>query len=193
MGPLAINRADKYTYKDYLSWENDERWELIHGYPHCMTPAPSRRHQEISIELLRQFANFLLDKPCNVYGAPFDVRFPEGGEKDDDIQTVVQPDISVVCDRSKLDDRGCKGSPDLIVEIISLATARKDMKEKFLLYEEAGVKEYWIVDPAARTVMVFRQAEVCRFGRPEIYSEEDTITVGTFEGLSVELRGVFKE
>ena len=193
MGHPALNSADRYTYKDYLSWDNDERWELIHGHPYSMTPAPSRRHQELSLELLRQFANFLFGKPCKVYGAPFDVRLPEADERDDDVQTVVQPDISVVCDHTKLDDRGCKGSPDLIVEIMSPSTARKDVKEKFLLYEKAGIREYWIVDPAAKTVVVFKQVEDRRFGRPEVFSEEDTVTVGIFTGLTIELGAVFRE
>lgn len=193
MGPLAINRHDKFTYKDYLGWEDGERWELIHGRPYNMTPAPSPRHQELSSELLRQFANYLLDKPCKVYGAPFDVRLPENDEHDEDIQTVVQPDISVVCDSSKIDDRGCKGSPDLIIEILSPGTARKDMKEKYLLYEKSGVKEYWLVDPTAKTVVVFTQVAERRYGRPEVYSEEDTVEVVNLKGLLIELRLVFRE
>ena len=193
MGPLAINRHDKFTYKDYLGWEDGERWELIHGRPYDMTPAPSPRHQELSSELLRQFANYLLDKPCKVYAAPFDVRLPENDEQDEDVQTVVQPDISVVCDSSKIDERGCKGSPDLIIEILSPGTARKDIKEKYLLYEKSGVKEYWLVDPTVKTVVVFTQAAERRYGRPEVYSEEDTVEVGVFKGLSIELPLVFRE
>ncbi len=193
MGPLASNQAEKFTYRDYLGWPDGERWELIHGHAYNMTPAPSRRHQELSVELLRQFANFLLDKPCKVFGAPFDVRLPDKDEADADIQTVVQPDILIVCDESKLDDRGCKGSPDLVVEIMSPATARKDLKEKFRLYEEKGVREYWVVEPSAKTVMVFRRSEEGVFGRPEVYSEEDMLTVGIFDGLAVDLGRVFKE
>ena len=158
-----------------------------------MTPAPSPRHQELSSELLRQFANYLLDKPCKVYAAPFDVRLPENDEQDEDVQTVVQPDISVVCDSSKIDERGCKGSPDLIIEILSPGTARKDIKEKYLLYEKSGVKEYWLVDPTVKTVVVFTQAAERRYGRPEVYSEEDTVEVGVFKGLSIELPLVFRE
>ena len=193
MGPLASNQAEKFTYRDYLGWPDGERWELIHGHAYNMTPAPSRRHQELSVELLRQFANFLLDKPCKVFGAPFDVRLPDKDEADADIQTVVQPDILIVCDESKLDDRGCKGSPDLVVEIMSPATARKDLKEKFRMYEEKGVREYWVVEPSAKTVMVFRRSEEGVFGRPEVYSEEDMLTVGIFDGLAVDLGRVFKE
>jgi len=193
MGPLATSPTTKYTYKDYLSWDDDERWELINGQAYNMTPALAPRHQELSGELFRQFSNFLLGKSCKVYPAPFDVRLPDPGESDDDAQNVVQPDISVVCDRSKIDDRGCKGSPDLVIEILSPSTARKDMKEKFLLYERAGVKEYWVVDPSAKTVMIFRQYIDSRFGRPEVYSEEDQVAVGILEGLTIDLGLVLKE
>jgi Uma2 family endonuclease len=193
MGPLAISSTAKYTYKDYLTWDDDERWELISGQLYNMTPAPSRRHQKLSGELFRQFANFLFGKTCEVYDAPFDVRLPEPGESDDDAQNVVQPDLVVICDPSKLDDHGCKGSPDLVVEILSPSTSRKDLKEKFLLYERAGVKEYWVVDPVAKTVMAFRQYIDSRFGRPDVYSEEDKAPVGVLEGLTIDLGLVFKE
>jgi Uma2 family endonuclease len=185
-------RGNKFTYRDYLSWPPDERWELIEGVAYDMTPAPSVSHQRILIELARQFASYLLDKPCEVLPAPLDVRLPREDEREEDIQTVVQPDLIVVCDPSKLDERGCRGGPDLVVEITSLTTARKDMKDKFYLYERAGVKEYWIVQPADRVVMVFKMDEKGRYGRPEIYSEEDNIEVGLFSGdLSVDLRAVF--
>ncbi len=193
MGPLALESHGHYTYGDYKKWADTERWELIDGVPYNMTPAPSRRHQEISGELYVQFASYLRDKPCRVYAAPFDVRLPEGDEADDDISNVVQPDIAVVCDRAKLDDAGCKGSPDLIVEILSPATARKDMKEKFLLYEKRGVREYWLVDPAGKTVQVFRQTDAGCFGRLEVYGEEERIKVGIFDDLEIELAAVFRE
>lgn len=124
-----------------------------------MSPSPSRNHQEISVELLRQFSNYLIDKTCKVYAAPFDVRLPEGDENDTNIETVVQPDIAVICDKCKLDDKGCKGASDLIIEITSPSTARKDLKEKLFLYEKSGVKEYWIVHPTDKTVMVFKLGE----------------------------------
>lgn len=193
MGPLAINHSDRYTYKDYLTWPDNERWELIHGRPYNMTPAPTRRHQGLLVELLRQLANYFHDRPCKVYGSPFDVRLPAGNEADDDIQNVVQPDISVICDPDKLDEAGCKGGPDLVIEIASPSTSRKDLKEKFLLYEEAGVKEYWIVQPEGNTVMIFKQGADGRYGRPEVFSEEDTVEVLRFEGLSIDLKAVFAE
>ena len=193
MGSPASDLNNRYTYREYREWDDTDRWELIDGHAYNMTPAPSRVHQEICGELFRQFANFLTDKACRVYSAPFDVRLPEGNEADDDIVTVVQPDLSVVCDRSRLDDKGCKGSPDLIVEVVSPSTAQKDLKEKLLLYEKSGVREYWIVDPAAKTVMVFHRNETKVFGRPDIYTEEDRIRVGIFPELTVELNSVFRD
>jgi len=191
VGPLAQNKDEVFTYGDYLRWDDGERWELIDGIAYNMTPAPSRFHQGVSRELLLQLGNYLRNSACEVYAAPFDVRLPEGDEADDAVRTVVQPDISVVCDRSKLDDKGCKGCPDLIVEILSPATARKDLKEKFLRYERAGVKEYWIVDPSGKTVTVFRLTDVGRYGRPDVYGEEERIRVGIFEDLEIDLQPVF--
>lgn len=193
MGKAAISRDEIYTYRDYLTWDDGERWELIDGIPYNMTPAPSRRHQEVTGELFRQLSNYLVDKPCRVYVAPFDVRLAEAGASDEEVTTVVQPDIVVVCDARKLDERGCGGAPDLIVEILSPATARKDMKEKFAVYERAGVREYWIVDPAARTLMVFRLGADLRFGRPDVYAEEERVKVGIFDDLEIELGAVFRE
>jgi Uma2 family endonuclease len=193
MGPLAEKRDELFTYGDYLKWDDDERWELIDGVAYNMTPAPSRFHQKISLELILQLGNFFRKTPCDVYAAPFDVRLPEGDEADEAVRTVVQPDISVICDRSKLDDKGCKGSPDLIVEILSPSTARKDMKEKFVRYERAGVKEYWIVDPSGKIVTVFKLSSEGLFGRPDVYGKEDRIKISIVEGLEVELLSVFEE
>ena len=110
---LALKKTEqKYTYGDYSCWPDSERWELIHGIAYCMSPAPLRIHQKISIELCRQFSNYLVNKPCEVFDAPFDVRLPKADESDEDIETVVQPDILVVCDESKLDERGCRGAPE---------------------------------------------------------------------------------
>lgn len=130
-----------YSYADYLSWEEGERIELIDGIPYLMAPAPSRIHQEILFELGRQFGNALKDRTCKGYVAPFDVRLSEnrGQQKDEDVYTVVQPDLVVVCDPSKLDKRGCKGAPDLVVEIISPSTAAHDYIRKMELYENEGI------------------------------------------------------
>lgn len=191
MGPLAQKKDEVFSYGDYLKWDDGERWELIDGVAYNMTPAPSRFHQQVSGELFFQLFSYLRNSSCKLYAAPFDVRLPEGDEADDAITTVVQPDISVVCDPSKLDDKGCKGSPDLIVEILSPATARKDLKEKFLRYERAGVREYWIADPSGKTVTVFKRTDAGLFGRPDVYGEEERIKVSIFEDLEIYLQPVF--
>jgi Uma2 family endonuclease len=189
---LSIGKHERrFTYKDYLTWNDDERWELINSVPHNMTPA-SRRHQEIAGELYRRIGNYLADKSCRAYIAPFDVRLPIGDEQDEDTENVVQPDVVVVCDISKLDDRGCKGSPDLIVEVLSPTTAKKDRNEKFKLYERVGVKEYWIVDPMHVTIEVFSLVDG-KYGHAEIYSKEDELKVGIFDDLTIDIEAVFKD
>jgi Uma2 family endonuclease len=189
-----LNRQGRlYTYRDYLSWPDDERWELIDGVAYNMTPSPSRLHQDVARELLTRFNNYLKGKPCKVYAAPFDVRLPTENEKDDEAKTVVQPDLVVVCDPSKLDEKGCNGAPDLVVEILSPATAKKDMVLKFSRYEKAGIKEYWIISPENKTLMVFKiDPATGRYGRPEMYSDEDTVTVGLFADLTIDLKTVFE-
>ncbi len=181
---------ERFTYGNYRIWPENERWELINGVAYDMSPAPSRSHQNILGELFFQFRSQLADRMCRAYLAPFDVRLPEGDEVDDDIVTVVQPDIVVVCDRNKLDDKGCKGAPDLIIEIISPSTASKDLHEKFKLYERAGVKEYWIVHPRDRTVMVFRR-ESDGFGRAAMFAGEEQIKVPLLGDLVIDLKQAF--
>lgn len=147
---------EKYSYADYLDWDDGERWELINGEAWNMSPAPNRRHQQISMLLSVDISNFLKGQTCEVYAAPFDVRFPSDKETaDNNIFNVVQPDLVVVCDRGKLDDRGCIGAPDLVVEIQSPSTSFKDESQKFLLYEQSGVREYWLINPMAQTLMVY--------------------------------------
>lgn len=153
MGVLTFNDLDPngtYTYADYVKWTFEERLELIKGKIFNMSPAPTRRHQKISGKLFTPISNFLDGKPCEVYSAPFDVRLtPLKGKKrkDNQIYTVVQPDICVICDIDKLDDRGCIGAPDLIIEILSPGNTKKEMSDKFQVYEENGVREYWLVEP----------------------------------------------
>ena len=193
MALVKLKQGNNFTYGDYITWPDEERWELIDGYAYNMSPAPSRRHQQISRELGTQITLFLADKPCELYYAPFDVRLPEADEMDEEIITVVQPDIVVICDRKKLDDKGCRGAPDLIIEIISPASSAKDMKIKMSLYERHGVKEYWIVHPTVNIVMVFRLDKKKMYGKPEVYTEEDKIKTSILEGLEIDLDLVFKE
>lgn len=143
-----------FTYGDYVQWEGDERWELIDGEAHLMSPAPSRAHQQVLALLSQQVLNHFDDKSCDVYFAPFDVRFPKGDEADEEIDTVLQPDLVVICDPEKLDDAGARGAPDWIVEILSPATTSRDRVAKRAVYERHGVREYWVVDPVTRDVVV---------------------------------------
>ena len=131
-------RKERYTYADYLSWPDGERWEIIAGEPYSMSPAPSRQHQQILGALFAKFYYYLEDKACRVYPAPFDVRLFQENDKHDEIDTVVQPDIVVVCDDKKLDDKGCQGAPDLIIEIISQSTAKKDLNRSLTCMSVAG-------------------------------------------------------
>ncbi|HEX3043200.1 MAG TPA: Uma2 family endonuclease [Bacillota bacterium] len=182
---------DNYTYGDYLTWPEEERWEIIDGTPYMMT-APSRIHQEISGELFVQFHSYLKDISCKVYAAPFSVRLPKGNERNDtEIDTVVEPDLALVCDLSKLDDQGCKGAPDLIIEIMSPGSVKNDMLKKFNRYEKAGVKEYWIIEPNGKVVTVFTLGENGRYGRQEVYSEEDEVQVKVCRDLKINLKPVF--
>jgi Uma2 family endonuclease len=156
-----------------------------------MSPAPPTIHQLISGELYLQIGNQLKGKSCRVIPAPFDVRLPEENQRQEDIENIVQPDISVVCDIKKLDDKGCMGPPDLIIEIISPSSSRNDRMEKFFLYERMGVKEYWIVSPGDRMVEVFILGTGGKYGRPEIYSESDTVILKILADIKVDLSSVF--
>jgi Uma2 family endonuclease len=146
-----------YTYADYLLWQFSERVELLRGKVRQMA-APNRRHQVISRRLQYVIMTALLKSPCELYDAPFDVRLTRM-RNDKEVKTVVQPDLCVICDLSKLDDRGCNGAPDLIIEILSPGNSRTEMKDKFELYQEAGVLEYWIVSPIEKTIQVWKLNE----------------------------------
>lgn len=164
---LDLNKT--YTYADYLTWRFQERVELIRGWIHKMSPAPRRLHQEVEGKFFLRIGNHFENKDCKVYQSPFDVRLIKNrGESDKEITTVVQPDICVICDPSKLDDRGCVGAPDLIVEVLSTSTMKKDYNEKFNLYQENGVREYWLVNPEAKSLQIF-------YLENEEYQEFDTI------------------
>lgn len=183
----------RYTFADCLSWDEKERIEIIDGQVFLMA-SPTSIHQEISMEISRQIANFLEGKRCRVYPAPFDVRlFEKDGDAPEDVDTVVEPDISVVCDKSKIDMRGCKGAPDLIVEILSPSTQRYDQLVKLNLYQRAGVREYWIVDPENRTIRVMLQAGDGTLRPHEIYEQEDVAKVNVLDGCFIELSKVFSE
>ncbi|MCI8929366.1 MAG: Uma2 family endonuclease [Lachnospiraceae bacterium] len=183
----------RYTFADVLSWDEDERIEIIDGEAFMMA-TPSRIHQEISGELFRQLANFLEGKQCRVYPAPFGVRlFARDGDGPEDVDTLVEPDISVVCDRSKLDQHGCKGAPEMVIEILSPSTLRHDRLVKLNLYDQAGVLEYWIVDPQNRAVQVFRRDGGAALRICEEYGHTQVAKVSVLDGCFLELSKVFPE
>jgi Uma2 family endonuclease len=189
-----LKQQDRFTYSDYLTWPDDERWELIDGVAYSMSPAPGSTHQRISMDLSRQFSTFLKGKPCKVFAAPFDVRLSEkSGITDDKLETVVQPDIVVICDTNKIDNRGCIGAPDLVVEILSKSSAAFDVKEKFDLYQKYAVKEYWIIHPAEMTVFVYHLSETGVYESPKRYAVDDQVQVPLLGELVIDLAEVFAE
>ncbi|MDE6589595.1 MAG: Uma2 family endonuclease [Oscillospiraceae bacterium] len=183
----------RYTFADCLTWEENERIEIIDGEAVMMAP-PSRVHQEISGALFAQLYNFLEGKKCRVYAAPFAVRlFERDGETPEDVDTMVEPDLSVVCDGNKLDNHGCKGAPDLVIEILSPSTRRHDRLVKLGLYQRAGVREYWIVNPEEKTVQVFTQDGSGSLRITEEYERDSVAKVNVLNGCFIELGKVFNE
>ena len=175
---IPKRKEGTFSYADYRSWPDEERWELIHGVAYDMSPAPGSRHQEVLGTIFRRIADVTDSMPCRTYVAPFDVRLSEearSAASDDGADTVVQPDISVFCDRSLIDERGAHGAPDLVVEVLSPTTAHKDQTEKLRLYERVGVKEYWIVNAEAEYVMVYRRDPSRGFKKPDYYRGEDEV------------------
>ncbi len=170
MGEPARRLDRRYTYRDLRSWPDDERWELIDGTAWNMSPAPSREHQRVSGNIYTAIRAHLHGGLCEVYAAPFDVFLPASEDQElDDVDTVIQPDLSVICDSAKLIDEGCRGAPDLVVEILSPWTSKKDLADKHALYERSGVREYWVIDPAGRYVHVYRRGEKGeQFQEPEV-------------------------
>ena len=185
---------DRYTFADVLSWDNGERAELIDGEVFLMAPSPSRGHQRISFEICWQLGNYLEGKRCQAYSAPFAVRlFERDGDTPEDVDTVVKPDIIVVCDPSKLDDRGCKGAPDIVMEILSPSTQRHDRLVKLGLYQRAGVREYWIVNPEDQTVQVMLLDDDGILQLHEVYDRRGVAKVNVLDGCFIELEKVFSE
>ncbi|RLD61188.1 MAG: Uma2 family endonuclease [Bacteroidetes bacterium] len=196
MDTLNLSFDKRYTYADYLTWLDDKRRELIDGFIILMTPAPARKHQEISSKIHTVIGFYLLNRnSCKVYSAPFDVRLPKShaDKSNDKIHTVVQPDICIVCDPLKLDERGCIGAPDLIVEILSPSTSKKDLNDKYKVYEQAGVKEYWIVSPNDETINVFVLDKNEKYQLSGMYAGDMKIKVSIFDDLEINLEDIFKK
>jgi len=194
MESINLDLNKRYSFADYLTWWDDKRRELYNGFIKMMTPAPSVKHQTVSGQIFGLFWSQLRKHKCNVFHPPFDVRFPsKNGEiSDNKIYTVVQPDITVVCDKNKLDGKGCIGAPDLIVEILSLSTTKNDVEEKFKLYEENGVREYWIIHPNDETATVFF-LENGKYQLQGIFAKGSKVKAGIFEGkIVIDLDEVFE-
>jgi Uma2 family endonuclease len=183
-----------YNYADYLSWTWDEMVELINGKIYKMSPAPNTAHQKVSGELHLQIAYFLKGKKCKVFHAPFDVRLPNSNSETDNekVTTVVQPDLCVICDPKKIDEKGCLGAPDWIIEILSPHTSAKDLNQKFDVYEKSGVKEYWVVHPFEQTILVYilESGKYKATHRP--FVKGDKLSPITLPELSIDLEEVFE-
>lgn len=195
-----INQLDlnkNYTYADYLTWQFDEMVELIRGKVYRMPKAYMTAHQWVLGNMLCQISNYGRAKNCKVFHGPFDVRLPllKNNQTKNEIDTVVQPDITVVCDFSKLDERGCNGAPDWVIEILSKSTSKKDLTEKFEIYQEAGIPEYWIIHPHECTVITYFLNEKNEYEskqvRPFTIGEQVPVTV--FSGFEISLENVFPD
>ena len=192
--PDQLDLEGSYTYADYLTWQFTDMVELIRGKVHRMAPAPNLEHQRVSRRLMTMIDIYLKEKSCEVFSAPFDVRLPlpPNRLKNNKIDTVVQPDLCVVCDPAKLDQQGCLGAPDWVIEILSPATSRKDLTEKFDVYQFAGVREYWIIHPFEQTLLVYLLNEKGEFeGRQRPYLRGDMVPSSVFPGWEVDLGKIF--
>jgi Uma2 family endonuclease len=184
MGPLAEDLGKRFTYAEYCTWDDEQRWELIDGVPYNMTPAPATRHQRILGNLHLCISSFLAGKVCTPFLAPTDVVF--------DDHNVVQPDLLVVCDRGKITEANIQGAPDLVIEILSPATGRKDRREKKALYERFGVREYIVLDALNETVERLTLTD-SRYGQPDVFGWDETMRFVVFPELELELWNVFEK
>lgn len=190
---MALAQRDNslHTYAEYLTWPDEIRYELIDGVAYCMAPAPTLEHQDVAGEIYRQIANALQGKPCRAFIAPLDVRLPKANEADEQIDTVVQPDVIVVCEPNKLNRRGVRGAPDLVVEVLSPSTASHDHLRKRRVYEQVGVREYWLVHPTDRIITIYR-LENGEFGKPEIFDMTGPTPVGILPDVAIAWDGLLQ-
>lgn len=180
----------KYSYADYLSWNIEEMVELIKGKVFRQAAAPRRIHQEVSAIVSNKIFNFLEAKKCKIFTAPFDVRLPVHSYRNEDIFTVVQPDICVICDMEKLDEMGCVGAPDLIIEILSPSNNQKELINKYEVYEESGVKEYWIIHPSEKTLFIYTLIEG-KYVPSKLYTIGHKVSSSVLKGFVLDLEQVF--
>jgi Uma2 family endonuclease len=192
VGDPVVKEDRTYRYGDYKGWPEDERWELIDGVAYDMSPAPSTAHQAISMELGSAISTFLGNRGCQVFAAPIDVLLADApGQADDDVTSVVQPDIVVICDPAKIKPHGCVGAPDWVIEILSPYTSRRDLAEKFTLYERHGVREYWIIDPGNRFVHVYILGENRKYPKPKLHVGKVIVTSTVCPGFELNLEDLF--
>lgn len=180
-----------YTYKDYLSYDEGERIEIIEGELINMSPAPSRIHQKIILKLSTLIENYIQSNngQCEVYPAPFDVILKNDYDEILNTKNIVQPDISIICDKNKLTDKGCTGSPDMIVEVVSEYNPRNDYIKKLNLYEQFKVKEYWIVNPMRNNILVYTLTDV-GYDAPTSYTFKDKVKVNIYNNLEIDFNSI---
>jgi len=192
----SVNELDEsltYSYAHYLNWLFEERLELIKGKIYKMSPAPSRYHQKVFGKIFVAIAKFLEGNSCEVYAAPFDVRFPSKSKDDKDIYTVLQPDVCVICDKSKLDDRGCLGAPDLVVEILSPGNNKKELLDKYRIYEEFGVKEYWVVSQSNQNILIYSLSTEGKYVSSKMFTLSEEVSSSVLPGFVLKLDDVFED
>jgi len=185
MSTPALGDREHHNYGEYLRWPDDVRYELIDGVAYLMAPAPTLDHQEVAGEIYYQLRQALQGKPCRAFIAPVDVRFPKAGEVDEQVDTVLQPDVLVVCDPSRLDRRGVRGAPDLVVEVLSPGTSSHDHVRKRRVYERAGIAEYWLVHPIDRMVTVYRLVDG-EYGKPDVFELSGETPVGVLPEVVIQ-------
>ncbi len=193
LSQLDLNQT--YSYADYMTWRFDEAVELIKGKIMLMSPAPNVRHQDISMNLSGLLRDFFKQKKCRVYAAPFDVRLYDRKKSilaNQDIHTVVQPDLCIICKPELLDEQGCNGAPDWIIEILSPGNSKREMKIKYELYQESGVSEYWLVDPVHKVIQQLVLDETGCYQLKRIATDEDSVTPHLFPDLVVNAAEVFE-
>lgn len=184
-------KGDAFTYADYRTWPADERWELIAGIAYAMTPAPGTLHQSVVVRLAQCLANYLEGKRCQVFVAPIDVFLAPQDQNEDSVDTIVQPDVLVVCDPDRVTPRGIRGAPDLVIEILSESTAYRDQTVKLKLYERYGVREYWIINPEAPYVMIYHRADDATYGNPLMFGPGDMVRSSVLSDFSLPAGSLF--
>ncbi len=187
-----LSEYGHYTYADYLTWQMEEMVELIKGKIFRQAAAPRVNHQKVSGIVFYSLFHYLKGQQCDVFAAPFDVRLPVKSKKHEDIDTVVQPDICVICDPEKLDELGCVGAPDLVVEILSPGNNSKELRNKYEVYEESGVREYWVIHPNESTLLIYSLVQG-KFSPSRLLTMGDVVHSEVIKGFSLDLEDVFRD